>query len=267
VVTRHEHRVRLFALPGYAALDRRIGRGASVVLAVSQAVLETDAARQPSLRAKSRVVHHGLDPTPIIAAGETARRRIREEWGIPVDTVLIGSVARLSPEKSLETLLEGFAQLLERNGGVPKLAMALVGPGPSEAELRALAGSLDIADEVIFAGRREDIPSVLNAFDIFVLPSVYEGFGLAVLEAMAAGLPVIASRIGAFEEIVAESETGRLFELRNPHALADELEALVCNPELRRTFGANGRHRVEQDFSLEAMHAKTWNAYLDALAG
>lgn len=266
VVTRHEHRTRLFSLPGYDLLDRAITAASSRIIAVSQAVRASDVGRRPRARDKEVVVHHGLDLSALNPSPD-ARRRVRSEWGIGEDTVLIGTLARHSEEKSLDTLIEAVARLVESGLPRERIALALVGSGPLTAELQSLASSRNIADRVVWPGYRFDVPDILRAFDLFALPSIEEGFGLAVIEAMAADLPALTSALDSLQEIVAPGETGHVFPPRDVDALAALLRRLVDDPAERRRLGANARRTVESKFTLDAMWRRTAEAYAAALAG
>lgn len=265
IVTRHEHRTRLFSLPGYRLLDRAIAASADRIIAVSDAVKASDVARRPEIAEKAVVVHHGLDLSALRAAPD-ARRRIRGEWGVSDDAVLIGTLARHSCEKSLDTPMRAVAALIDSGLARERLALALVGSGPLSEELKALAQELGIADRMVWPGYRYDVGDVLSAFDIFILPSVEEGFGLAVIEAMAASLPVVTSSLDSLLEIVEPGRTGIVFPPGDDAALAAALRRLVDSPAERRMLGADARQRVEGEFTLEAMWRKTAATYDAALA-
>jgi glycosyltransferase involved in cell wall biosynthesis len=119
---------------------------------------------------------------------------------------------------------------------------------------------------VVFAGHRTDVPEILQALDIFVLPSNWEGLPNAVLEAMAAGLPVVATRVGGVPEVVVEGQTGILVPPRDPNALADALLTLLRDPNLRRRMGQAGRQRVQEYFSVDQMVSKTETLYEQLLS-
>jgi glycosyltransferase involved in cell wall biosynthesis len=203
-------------------------------------------------------IHYGIDPRPFDEVTEAEAHSIREDWGIGQDTYVVGTVARLVPQKSLETLLEGFAAF-RRNASEPA-RLVMVGRGPLEAPLRALAESLGIANDVVWAGFREDIPSVMKAFDLFALTSRYEGFGLVLLEAMAAQRPVIATRVSAIPEVVNDGETGKLIE----PGCADELAEAIRyfrEEEVRVRFGLAGRTRVAVHFTSQRVQEQVSGLY------
>lgn len=263
IVTRHELRLRLFDLPGYAAIDRVIAAVSDKVIAVSAAVMRADIDRCRALAAKSMVIHHGFDAGFASALPDGAAARVRQGWDVSDGEVLIGTVARLSPEKSLGTLLRAFA-LLQAVPDAPPSRLVLIGRGPLDAELKALADTLGIAPRVIWAGFREDVDAVFSALDVFAFTSIEEGFGMVLLEAMASGKPIVTADIYAPPAVVGDAAL--LFPPTDAEALAKALEALVRSPELRAQLAEAGRRRVAQDFTLQAMIDATVTAYDETLA-
>jgi len=227
---------------------RFLGRFTDLSLAVSQGVRDY-LVRQGGLNpAKVRVVANGVDTAAIDAArpGDEVRR----ELGLPEGLPVIGLVGRLDHwGKGHQELFTAMAQLKERH---PVHAL-IVGGGRRIDEVKALAAGLGLAGEVHFLGPRRDVPDLLNAMDIFVLPSYSEGVSLALLEAMAAGLPVIATAVGGLPEVVTDGDNGLLIPPRDAEALAGALEQLLGDPEFARRLGANARDHVREHFSLERL--------------
>ena len=185
--------------------------------------------------------------------------QVRGELGLAPDLPVVGLVARLDHwAKGHRELFQAMALLKER---YPMQAL-IVGGGRREAEMRDLAASLNLTQVVHFLGYREDIPDLLAAMDIFTLPSYGEGVSLAMLEAMAAGLPIIVSRVGGLPEIVQDGETGLLIPPRDPEALAEGLARLLAQPAWARSLGEKARAQVEQNFSFERL-ARDLNADYD----
>jgi len=184
--------------------------------------------------AKLEVIHNGVDPARVRRPRDPALRR---ELGGDGGFVVL-AVARLHAQKGLGDLLRAAAEL-------PEARFALAGEGPERARLEAEAGRLGVGDRVRFLGRRADVPELLAAADAFVLPSLYEGSPLAVLEAMAAGLPLVATAVGGTGELVADGESGLLVPPRDPPALARALRRLLAEPETRERLGAAARRRAE----------------------
>lgn len=160
------------------------------------------------------------------------------------------TVANLRTEKAHEVLLEAAARLAPRYSD---LKFRIIGDGPREAELRALAAGLGVTDRVEFLGHREDVPALLTRADIFVLPSRSEAFPNGAIEAMAAGLPVVASRVGGLIDLVDEGRTGLLVEPDNPAALADAIASLIESPARAAALGAAARDEVVHRYSFDRM--------------
>jgi glycosyltransferase involved in cell wall biosynthesis len=245
-------------------LGRWVDRRAAAVIAISEAVrarvLAEGLAAAPELAV---TIPYGIDTVAFAEVDAAAVLRLREAWGAGPDTVLFGTAARMVPQKSLETLLEGYAALRRRRPDAA-VRLVLVGTGPLEGSLRARAAALGIGDHCVWAGFREDMGVVMNAFDVFVLTSLWEGLGLVLLEAMAAGRPVAASRVSAIPEIVTEDRTGCLFPVGDAQALAGCMESLL-DPAHRRALGQAGRERAER-FSIARMGAATLEVYARVLS-
>lgn len=198
---------------------------------------------------KYLAIPFGID----IGLYERAASVKRRELGLREDLAVLGTVCRLiEPKKGLAVLLQAVAQLKEQ-AGTPGFQLLIVGEGPAYGGLRALSERLGIAPWVVFAGLRRDIPGLLPLMDLFVLPSLYEGFGIAILEAMAAGRPVVATAVGGIPEVVVHGETGLLVPPGDPVSLADALRELLAHPERARVLGARGRERAREKFRIESI--------------
>lgn len=165
----------------------------------------------------------------------------RERLGLPRGGPLIGSIGRLDPVKGHEHLLRAFAQVLGRH---PEAHLVLVGDGELRARLEALAGELGITEKASFPGWQNEAGRYLEVMDIFVLPSINEGMGRAVAEAMAAGVAVIASRVGGVPELIEEERNGLLVPPADPGALADAMDRLLADRGLRERMGREGLKRA-----------------------
>ena len=185
-------------------------------------------------------------PTGVNGAGET----------------MIGIVGRLTPRKGHRLLLEALARISRERPGL-SWRLVIVGEGEDEEALRRLAGELGLARRITWLGQRPDAPGLMAALDVFVLPSTVEAMPLTILEAMAAGVPVVATSIFGVPEIVFEGESGLLVPPGDALALARALTVLLENPELRRRFGEAGRRLHRSRFTVDRMAEETARVYRD----
>ena len=194
-----------------------------------------------------QVLYNGIEVGELPRPEE--RLRARDVLGIPHDAYVIGTVGRLDPVKNLPALIDAHAAVRRH---APDARLIIVGSGPTQPELERRAAEQGIAGSVYFTGYRSDVRAVMAAFDTYVNCSTYEGVSLTILEAMATGLPVVATRVGGNPEVVVDGETGTLVPIDSP-ALTDELISLAGNPVRRRAMGDAGRRRVVRDFAIERM--------------
>lgn len=202
------------------------------------------------------VVYNGIDPGDRPRHGQHAAAR--EALGIDKDAFVVGTVGRLDPVKNLPALLRAHAVV---NAQHPHAHLVIVGGGPGQAMLEQEARRLGISGAVTFAGHRGDVRFLMSGFDVYVNSSTYEGVSLTILEAMAATLPVVATRVGGNPEVVIDHETGLLVP-GHARALADAVLALAGNPRGRHTMGEAGRFRVKRHFSFERMVEQYADFYL-----
>jgi glycosyltransferase involved in cell wall biosynthesis len=222
------------------------------ITALSEPDLEQQLALRLSPASKYVVVRNGID------CDRFAGPRPRLVEGGPI----LGAVGRFSEEKGHRHLLEAVALL---RGRIPGLRLVLVGYGALEGELRSRAAGLGLDGVVTFAGER-DSADVLGGFDVFVQPSLYESQGLAILEAMAAGVPVIACDVGGVRDGVRDGETGLLVPPADPRALADAVLRLCGDPDLSRRLAERAGRDVRDRFSASAMLESYASLYRDLLA-
>jgi glycosyltransferase involved in cell wall biosynthesis len=180
----------------------------------------------------------------------------RAALGLSASELCVGFVGRFAPQKAPEDLLKSFARVA---GRVPNVRLAMVGEGPMAPALHAEAERLGIQQRVLWPGAR-DGQSAMAAFDIFALPSRYEGFPYVLLEAMVAGLPVVSTRVGGTQTLIEDGQNGWLVPAGCPDVMAEALQRLLVNEPLRRQMGAVTRRRV-QDYSLEHMVNRTLAVY------
>ncbi len=224
--------------------------------------------------ARSDAVARGLRPREAIVAAangirvqafaqssEAARATLGSLLGFEPGTQLIGTVGRLNPVKDHATLLRAFAQV---QASLPRAALVVVGDGALRGELQALAATLGIAPRVRFLGDRGDVQRLLVGFDVFVLASRSEGYSMALLEACAAGLPIVATDVGGNREIVADGRNGLLVPSTDAGALANALHALLADPPRAQAMGRAGVEWARREATLEAMAARYERLYAGA---
>ncbi len=201
-------------------------------------------------------IHNGIDLaaySPKSKAGTRRKPAVQQKPG-----VLIGTVARLHSSKGLDVFLDAARLVLAAE---PSARFVIGGTGPEEEKLRAKVRDLRMEPYVKMPGFVADVPEFLSKLDIYVLSSDQEGIGLAVLEAMAAGLPVVATAVGGVPEAVVDGVNGILVPPRQPKALAHAIVRLVVDPDMARTMGVAGRARAEKMFDAKVMAEKTVNVY------
>jgi sugar transferase (PEP-CTERM/EpsH1 system associated) len=211
-----------------------------------------------------RQLYSGVDterfsPTGTAAAGVP--------WKDDGGAVTIGTVGRLDPVKNQAWLLSVFHRILEQHPDLgSRLHLIIAGDGPLRAELAESVRRLGIDNKVWLPGARSDVPELMRAMDVFVLPSRNEGISNTILEAMACGRPVIAARVGGNPEIIDSGRTGTLYESEDAGGFESALMGYLANPGMRRDHGHAGRERVLSEFSIDAMVRRYADCYEELLA-
>jgi glycosyltransferase involved in cell wall biosynthesis len=223
------------------------------VVAISQTIVNLliDAGVE---RQRIRLIHSGIDAKCFLEANRSTSST--------EGPATIGCLAVMEPRKGIQYLLEAVALLRAR--GIA-LQCAIAGEGSLRAELQEQARTLGLHENIRFLGFVSDNAAFLDGIDIFVMPSLFEGLGVAALEAMAASKPVVATRVGGLAESVVDGVTGVLVPARDAGALADAVTRLLRDPELAREMGRKGRERVLEHFTLEQMAAKNESYYYELL--
>ena len=239
-------------------LNQWLARRCVRIVAISDAVREFVCAVEGIPPRKVKRIYYGLDAAP--APQNVADLRTELGW---VGAPLIGFVGRLTGQKGVDVLLNAFA-IVHR--ALPAARLLLIGDGPQRATLAALAGGLQISAAVHFAGWREDARAQMAALNVLAIASRWEGFGLVTLEAMQAGVAVVASRVSALPEIVLDGETGLLVPAANAAKLAAALLALLQDPQRAMQLGENGRLRAAQLFTVNQMAVQHAALYLSFAA-
>jgi len=267
VAIHSEHGYELNMLAGLPFRRRLLRRGiygmADAVFAVTGELRNYHERQARAAAGSIRVIRNGVD-TARFAPRPEIRADIRKKFKLPLKSFVIGSVGRIVPIKDHATMLKAAITLVQRGVDVRVL---LAGSGPELARLEQLVeANPELRDRVAFFGAYDNVPEVLNALDVFVLPSISEGMSNTILEAMASGVPVVATRVGGNPELVEENRAGWLFAPGNVAELVHQLEDLAHLGELRRRMGEESRRRAVAEFSLERMIADYRNLYRELAA-
>ncbi|MFL5493738.1 MAG: glycosyltransferase [Gemmatimonadales bacterium] len=243
--------------PGLRAdLNHRAARACiDRYIAVSEEVARRMRARFRVPASRISIVRNGID---LDRYCRPADPRLRLELVGDTSRALVLTAARLDPQKGHEYLLAAAA-------AIPHAVFVFAGEGEERPRLEGMARALGVADRIRFLGHRSDIPDLLAVCDVFVLPSVYEGLPLAVLEAMAAGKPVIATAVGGTDEAVRNGESGLLVPCAEPVALAAAIQTVLGDAAVARRLGAAGQARARREFSAGRMVAEVSSLYEDLL--
>jgi glycosyltransferase involved in cell wall biosynthesis len=241
--------------------ERSLGASADRIIAVS------DAARRYYERStalparKLTTLRNGID-LPAFRAEVAASEGVRDELGIPGDAVVAATVAVLRPQKGVEIMLRALPALLAER---PELVYLVVGDGPDARRLRGLAAELGVRDHVRFPGSRTDVARLLGACDLLVHPSLEDALPTSLMEAMAAGLPIVAGAVGGVPEMVEEGRTGRLVPPGDVAALTAAVRELLADADLRAAMGREGELLVAECFDLDTQARRLRDLYLDVL--
>lgn len=194
------------------------------------------------------VVYNSINTDLYQPNDDYSREEIRFKFGIEGSTILLGTIGRLHPQKGITYLLEGFKEVRNQ---YKNAKLIIVGEGELKPQLIEQAKYLQIIDSTLFPGAKTNIPEILKALDVFILPSLWEGLPLALLEAMAAGLPVIATGVGGIPEVIENNRSGIIVPTADPGAIYSSIHRLISDPELRDSMGEAGRKRVVEKFDVK----------------
>ena len=245
--------------PRWRRIHRRLWRWYAGGIAISESIRQFAIEVEGAPAEKIAVVHYGIDFAWLGDDEiESARRRLRSELGLEGDALLLGMVCRLVEQKGIPYALEAMRRLRTQ---YPRAHLVIAGDGEKADELRRLASALGIADRTHWLGWRSDAADLMSAFDLLLVPSLWEGFGLVLLEAMARRVPVIASRVGAIPEVIIHGESGILVEPRDVAAQAGAMARLLDDRALRKYMGLLGAARLEERFSVKRMVEGTIAVY------
>jgi mannosyltransferase len=210
------------------------------------------------IRDKTEVMPNAVD-TERFAAGHS----VRAELGLTADDVVVGTLAQLRKGKGIDLLMDAALELLPRHPRLVFLVAGRIGDGEEEFghALKARAQRPEYEGRFRFLGSRQDVPDLLATFDVFVLPTLAETFGIAVVEAMAAGIPVIASRIAAIEEIITSPEQGRVVAPLTAPAFATAIDEIISRPDRGRALGRAGQQSLVGRFDRATLAARIHRIY------
>lgn len=252
--TRHNQRGlrHTLAIRLYEFFDILFLRHFNAVAAVSDLIAE-ELLRAGVAPEKISVIGNGIDLSRFVGATPTLSEELNKG-----QRLLIGTVGRLIPQKGIEYFLMAAGEVLKK---FPTLLFGIVGEGPHRSALEKLVRDVGIERSVVFTGLRADMPNVYASFDVFVLASLEEGMPMTVLEALASGLPVIATKVGAVAKLVFPTETGTLVQPKDAEGLAEALISFIEDPEFRVRLGQNGRSLVCKEYSSSVMSHRYLRLY------
>jgi glycosyltransferase involved in cell wall biosynthesis len=245
----------------YRWLEWLCGRLTDHIIVISRPLLERTLRNRIASSPRLSVIHSGIDVQQY--AGERDHRAARQIVGAPANARVLGCVARLVEGKGHDDLLRAFALVHAQR---PDTHLVLVGDGPLRSELEQQARDSGIAGAVTFLGLRRDVPQLLPAFDVFILMSLWEGMGRVLLEAMASGCPVVATRVDGIIDLVEDGANGILVEPRDAEGAAAALVRLLDDPALHARLVESGRRFVGEQYSAERMCADILALYERLLA-
>ena len=232
----------------YVWLERICARFSAAIVVVGSPNRDAGLALGIGRREQYRLIRSGIE-IPAFRDVSIEREQARGRLGLPCESFVIGSVGRLGEQKAPLDLLAAFVPVAKQR---PEARLVYVGDGPQRRELEAAVLEHGLVDRVHFAGLRRDVPELLRAFDVFALASRWEGLPRVFPQAMAAGLPIVATKVDGAPDAITPGENGWLVEVGDIAAMTDRLRALAADPEAARRMGAAGRARVEE-FSAQRM--------------
>ncbi|MCK9240105.1 glycosyltransferase family 4 protein [Desulfocurvus sp.] len=246
----------------FRALERRAARWCARMIFISRPLMDWAARENIVCPGGCALIPSGIELERFRPVDPARRAALRARWGVAPGAPVAGIVAKLWEGKGHDVLLDAFAAVRRE---LPGAVLMVVGEGHLRAGLEARAEALGLSGAVVFTGFLDDVAPAVGAMDVSVLPSLFEGLGRVLLEAMAMGLPVVASRVGGIPDAVADGLTGLLVPPGDAGALAGALLAVLGDPALAARMGAAGRARVGERFEARAMAASIEREYLALL--
>ncbi|MFN2628773.1 MAG: glycosyltransferase family 4 protein [Gaiellaceae bacterium] len=254
VHTFHGHVLRGYFDPlrtmGFRLLERWLAKGSTALIAVSPQVRDDLVALGVAPKEKFVVIRLGIELEERIAAGPAARGETRRLMGVPADAFVVGWIGRMTGVKNTTDVLVALRLLRDR--GV-EAYLCMVGDGPDRGRIERRAHDLGVAKRCLFLGYQEQVAPFYAAFDVMILPSVNEGTPVSAIESLAAGRPVVATRVGGVPDVVSDGVDGFLVDPGDPEQLAVRLAELARDPALRARMGEAGRTRVPGRYAVDRL--------------
>lgn len=255
----HTEHGRIFpAKKRYMLAERIMSRYAHKVVAVSEHSYNNLLKYEKISKRKLLVIQNGIDSTTYSRDIDVKQKR--RDLGIGTDQFVLGVAARLVREKGLIYLVRAMSKVVEK---MPSVCLIIAGKGAEEESLRREAESLSLSGNILFLGERLDIPEILKTIDLYVLPSISEGLPMVILEAMAAGCPIVASKVGGIPSVIQHGINGSLVESGDKDSLASEILRVAEDKGLRLRYSSNSRTLFERRYSAEIMMRKYERLYLE----
>ena len=243
---------------------RKFGCWGEKVIAISEAVKEHLIDDMRVANNRVALIHNGIDVEKFACPIPDEKKGcLRERFGLGRGPI-IGSLGRLSPVKGFDLLIKAMKDIIKV---MPDAQLLLVGDGPEGEKLRSLSKELEVDKKTVFVPSVENGAELLSIMDVAVFPSIQEGLGLSVMEAMAVGRPVVASDVGGISTLVEDFKTGLLFPKGNAASMAGKILQLLKEDDLRDRLRKSGQEKVRRDFTSDQMCDKVINVYKESLGG
>ena len=240
-------------------LERRLSRRTDAVIFVSEADLRAGEQHKLVPGAKRILIKNGIDPARFEETEVFEKTKKELKWKLKLNPPIVGTVARLHRQKGIIDLMRAAGHI---HRGSPEAKIVVVGGGPLEETLRMEAQKLDLQRFFVILGERREARELLSLFDVFVLPSLWEGLPLVLLEAAAMGKPIVATDIDGVREVIQDGETGLLVPRANPEKLAEAILRLLRDKDLAHKLGENAKATIPPSFTLAKMVGETEQLYL-----
>jgi glycosyltransferase involved in cell wall biosynthesis len=257
----HYHNVYVRRRTKYHLINRALSVLNDRILAVSQAVKESVVRFDRIAPERIEVLYNGIDPSAF--EGDFQDSGVRRKFGVKPEDFLIGVVARLEEQKGHIYLFRALTHLLPE---FPQIKVLIVGDGGLRSVLEAGVREMGLSEQVLFTGTQEGIPEILAGLDLFILPSLWEGFSLAILEALAMGTPVVATAVGGAAEVICSGTDGLLIPPGEVSSLVAAVREVILDPRKYREMGQRGKLTVGQKFTRAKHVARLQDLYLEVLS-